>query len=221
MLQPPFVDADELAEGEGEHEIDDAHDDQTFEGQIGGALHDQVGGHQIPHEEGGGQGRFLDDGDEFVAQGGQDVLHRLGQDDLAHGLGLGEAQAAGGFALTRVHGLDAGADDLRHIGGAVDDQGHGNTGEGAEAQGGHQQRHDEVAHIQLQQHGRAPDHLHKGGDQEPQELQGGHLHQGQQGAQDGAEEHRDGGQGQRDADALDQEHIPILGQKLDDVLKYG
>ena len=121
----------------------------------------------------------------------------------------------------RVHCLDAGADDLGHVGRAVDDQGHGQAPEGAEAQGREHERHDEVADVQLQQDGRAPDHLHEGGDQEAQDLDPGHLHQGQQRAQDGAEEDRDDGQGQRDADALDEEHVPVLDQDLDDVLEDG
>ena len=97
VVQPPFVGAHQLAEHEGEHEIQHAHDDEALEGQIGLALHRQIGGHEIPHEEGGRQGRFLDDGDKLVAQGRQDVLYGLGQDHLGHGLALGEAQAPGGL----------------------------------------------------------------------------------------------------------------------------
>ena len=121
--------AEHLAEHERHNEVDDAHDHQRLDGQVCGALDHQILGHQVADEERGAQGRVLDDHDKLVAQGGQDVLHCLGHHHEPHGLALAEAKAQRRLLLPRIYRLDAGTDDLGHVGRAVADQGDGDAEE--------------------------------------------------------------------------------------------
>ena len=178
--------ADQLAQGEGDAQIDDAHDDQALECLVGGAFDDVVLGHQIAYIEGGGQGGLLQDHNELIAQSRQNVPHCLGQNDPQHGLPFAQAQAPGGFCLALVHGLDAAPDHFRYIGGRVDTQRNGGPGEIAKLNG-NQGREGEDENEQLQQNGGAADHfdVHRGDETDDAHL--GHFHHCHHGAQHNAQ----------------------------------
>ena len=212
-LQLLFKVAEHLAEHECHDEVDDAHDDQRLDGQVRGAFDHQVLGHQVADEEGGAQGRVLDDHDELVAQGGEDVLHRLGHHHEPHGLALAEAQAQGRLLLAGVNGLDAGTDDLGHVGRAVADEGDGDAEEFLLGQGRDQHGQAEVEKVQLQQHGRAADDLDVDGGEPAQGRDLGHLHQGQQRGEHRAEGHGDGRQGQGVLHAVDEKLVPVFQEQ--------
>ncbi|CDN45691.1 hypothetical protein BN871_IM_00030 [Paenibacillus sp. P22] len=68
------------------------------------------------HESDDGQDRrILERDDHLVDEGWNHDLHRLRNDDFDHRLAVGQAQRARRFHLAAVDGLDAAADDLRHI----------------------------------------------------------------------------------------------------------
>ena len=117
LLLKPLHD---LAQGEGDEQVDDGDDGQGLQGQVGGTPDDLVGGHDVAQEEGGGQGGLLQHHDKLVAESREDVADGLGQDDLHHGLLFAEAQASGGFCLALVHGLDAGTDHFGDVSTGVD-----------------------------------------------------------------------------------------------------
>ena len=54
--------------------------------------------------------------DEVVHERGRHLAHGLRHDDQPHRLAVAEAERAGGVALRRMHRLDAGAEDLGHVG---------------------------------------------------------------------------------------------------------
>ena len=105
---------------------------------------------------------LLDDGDELVAHGGQDVAHRLGQDHMAHSLPMAHADAARGLHLAAGHRADAGADDLRHISRGVEADGHHAPEHAVEA--GIRQLENIAQTVvddeHLHQHRRGTEHLH-------------------------------------------------------------
>ena len=82
------------------------------------------GRHNILHTDGIRNGGLLDDDHELVGDGGQDILHRLGQNDEPEILLLGQAQGAGRLSLTAIHGLEAGANDFAQVSAGVHAQSH-------------------------------------------------------------------------------------------------
>ena len=207
-----------LAQRIGDAQVDNGHDGQRLQSQIGHALDHQVGSHNITQEEGGGQGGLLQHHDELIAESRKNVPHSLGQDDLHHSLALAEAQRPGGLGLSLVHGLDAGTDDLRHIGGGVDTQGDGHPHELAQLQEGEDIGQYKVEYIQLQQNRCAADDLDIHGGNEPDNSQLGHLHHGDQCAKDRAKRYGDDGQNQGVFQAGKQEELPIFAP---DVCQIG
>ena len=65
-------------------------------------------------------GGVLDVDDQFVSDGRECISDSLRQDNTHHRLCIGHAQRAGGFRLSGVNRLNAGADDFGHIGACVD-----------------------------------------------------------------------------------------------------
>ena len=63
----------QLAQGEGDAQIQDTYNDQALKCLVGGTFDDIILGHQVANIEGGGQGGFLQDHDKFVTQGRQNV----------------------------------------------------------------------------------------------------------------------------------------------------
>ena len=119
----PFKICNDLGGGEGQAEVDAGGDDQRLANEVGSCLNGLDGGHDLHHTDGPADGGLLDDGDELVRNGGQDVLDGLGQNDVTHVLDLGHAQAAGSLGLAAVDGLDARADDLGKVSAGVQAQG--------------------------------------------------------------------------------------------------
>ena len=105
------------------HQVDQGHRDVGEEGAVGAAADDVAGLGQVLQGDVAADGGLLEQDDQLVAQRGQHVLDRLGQDDLPGGLGVVQAQAAGGLHLSRRQAHDAAAEDLGHIGAAVDPEG--------------------------------------------------------------------------------------------------
>src|SRR5262249_21208714 len=69
---------------------------------------------------GGGQRGALEHAVELVAKRRHDDPQRLGNDDPAHTLPIGHAQRLCRLELTHVDGINACADDLRHVGALVE-----------------------------------------------------------------------------------------------------
>ena len=111
---------------------------------------------------------------------GDDVPDGLGQDHVEHGLDVGHADGLGPLGLARVHGDDAAPDGFRHISAGVDgdhDDGHRpDVGplDGVVREVG-QAEEDE---HRLEDHGGAPEDLHIGPQDDPDDLQDGPLGQG-------------------------------------------
>ena len=72
------------------------------------------------HAEEGDQRGVLHHRDELVAGRRDDHPERLGQHHLAHLLAVGHAERVGGLALAAGHRLDAGPEDLGHVGAVVE-----------------------------------------------------------------------------------------------------
>ena len=161
-----------------------------MEGQKGGALNGFEAGHQLPHKEHRSQRGALYGGDELVAQGEENVLHRLRQDDAGHHMGLGKADAPGGLPLALVHRADAGPDDLRDKGGGVHHQSR-HDALGIRQFKGHQLGQADPEEIQLEKDGGAPEDLHIYIEDGPEDLQAAHPHEGHHHAQQGPQEHGD------------------------------
>src|SRR5450830_237854 len=75
---------------------------------------------QFGQTDGRGQRGILDDGNGVIAQRRQHAPKRLRQDHLAQRLHIGHAERARSLALAAVNRLDAGAENLRHIGPRVE-----------------------------------------------------------------------------------------------------
>lgn len=91
--------------------------------------------------------------DELVAQGGEDGLDGLWDNDEAHGIKVIQPQGAARLHLTAVHRHQPAADDLRHISSGVDAQAQdSNLGEIAAADEYHG-----APNQQLDHHGGAAD----------------------------------------------------------------
>ena len=176
----------DLAGGIGQAEVQHGGDDQGLAHAVGGALHGVHHGHDVLHADGVADGGLLDDGDELVGDGGEDILDGLGQHHEAHALDLVQSQGPGGLRLAAVNGLDAGADDLGEVGTGVQGQGHHGREEPVKADEAEQlvARQDlDVCkdHIEdqedLDHHRRGPEQLHIHCGQEAQGIESAELQQ--------------------------------------------
>ena len=149
----------QLAQGEGEAQIDRTDNDQGLQLQEGSAGDHLVGGHQIAQEEGGSQGSLFQDHNKLIAQCGENVADCLRQDDLHHSLALAHTQASRGFGLTLIHGLDTGADNLGNLIAGVDAHCDCYPHELTKVQEGKYFREHKIEDVQLQQNGSAADHF--------------------------------------------------------------
>ena len=84
--QTPFQTYEPLREQHDDQQVDERHGQQRDESVIGAAADDVAAHRQILQADVADHRRLLEQGDEFVAQGRQDVLERLRQDDEAVGL---------------------------------------------------------------------------------------------------------------------------------------
>lgn len=74
---------------------------------------DVFGGHvEVVHANHANNGGFLDDGDDFVAKGGDDVFDGLGSDDFEENGGVFEAEREAGFFLSFIDRKDATTNDF-------------------------------------------------------------------------------------------------------------
>ena len=132
----------------------------------------------------------LHGGDKFVAQGRENVLHRLGQDDAGHHMGLGEADAPGGLPLApstapmparMISEMKAEAfyHQSRH------------DALGVRQFKGHQLGQADPEEVQLEKDGGAPEDLHIYVEDGPEDFQAAHPHEGHHHAQQGPQEHGD------------------------------
>ena len=153
MTQPPFHLALEPGEDEHQDQIHDCGDEIGIHGLVGvgddglGEVDDLLAADDVD------QGGVLQQGDELVAQGGEDGLEGLGDDDEPHGVKVSQAQGPARLGLSDVQGHEAAPDDLGHIGPRVDAQGQGADHGLVPAAGEDDQAHDQ----QLYHHGGAPD----------------------------------------------------------------
>ena len=90
-FESSFQDPKAHGNEEGHDEVVEGHDDQRREGLEADALDGGGGVHEVRHADDGDLGGFLDEGDEFVADDGEDVPDGLGDDDADHGFPFGEA----------------------------------------------------------------------------------------------------------------------------------
>lgn len=105
------------SESVAEDKIDNGNEKENFRGKGHGAVVDlrsHVGQFGNPDNE--GQRGILDQGNELVDKGGDHVAQPLGQDDVEHGLGMGQAGGDGRLHLPLGNSFDTGANNLRHIG---------------------------------------------------------------------------------------------------------
>lgn len=137
---------------------------------------------------------------ELVAQGRDDLLECLGQDDVAHRLPPTHTETAACLHLAFVDGLDAAAEDFRHIGAAVDGAGR-NGGEEGVYMAARQSRQGEVDDEDLYQQRGAADKVDVHVAEPPQRFDAGQADQGDDDADDHAEEDGQGRDFQRDAGA--------------------
>jgi hypothetical protein len=113
--------------------------------------------HQFRDGDDHQDGRILDVDDQFIADGRKRIADSLRHDDVHHGLAVGHAEGSGRFLLAGIHGLNAGADDFRHISTGVD--GNDKHGGGQLIPMDHIQKRIVDEH-RLNHHRRAAEHFH-------------------------------------------------------------
>ena len=214
LVQPLFKPAQQPRQRYHDDEVRQRYHHQGIE-CVEGVVTDQVArSRQILHGHIAGHGGLLQQGDHLVADGGQDVLHGLGQDHMDGGLDPGHAQGPARLHLARVHRADAAAHQLGHIRAGVDAEGddaHGNAS--ADAAG--RLHNDEVENQQQHHHGDAAD---DGGVDVAQRTQGLHgaaslaavFDDGHQRADDDADAQGAQGDDGGVAQAVHQHHIAVI-----------
>lgn len=196
LLQPPFKDADPLAQADVQDQVDDRRNVIAGQRTVGIGNDDAVVVHDVADAEILDDGGLLHHGDELVADGGEDVFHRLGEDDVAHGLAPGHPAGTGRLHLPLVHRLDARPDDLGHVGrrveGQCDDAGDGPLHIHAQdAPGGVvDEAQLEIDNVQLHQHGRSADDGDVDLGEPRKDLVFVDPHESDETSQDGSQEHR-------------------------------
>ena len=108
---------------------------------------------QLLAADDGDEGGVFEEGNKLIAQGRQNGLKRLGNDDEAHGLEVVQTQRAPRLRLAGVQGHQAAPDDLSDISAGVDAQGDGADDGEVPAAGEDDAAHDE----HLDDHRRAAD----------------------------------------------------------------
>ena len=215
---PPFERFDRLAGGVGDAEIHQRRQHVRREGNVGRGRHGLRGEHQLDHAERGADGRFLDHGDDLVAERGQDILDGLRQHDELHRLRGGKTQRARSLSLARVDGKDARTEDLGNVGRAVEREGHnagdeaGNVdkAEDVQARDGDRAKKAEVNDRELhEQRRRAEDRDVRAGNA-AHKLILAQAHEREQQRRNDCQQDRDDGQQQRVAERL---------QKVDTVFR--
>ena len=102
-----------------EQEVNDCRCKEREEGIIGAAADDIRHLGQIHHRNVARNGGHLDHGYELSAEYGQNVLHRLRENDLEKALHFRETERCCGTRLSPRNGFDAVAEDLRGIGSKI------------------------------------------------------------------------------------------------------
>src|SRR3990170_4862548 len=144
--QPLLQDAAAVRHQVGEDEVADQQEDVDLLRVLQVPVDRQqrpAGPHQVAQADDHGEGRVLEEADELPHQRRDHVLHRLRQDDETHRLHGGEPHRPGRFRLPAGYRLDAGADDLPHIGGGEDDQADHRALHPAESAARHERHEDE------------------------------------------------------------------------------
>ena len=107
-----------------ENKIDQASKGVDFQTLHLPGVNDAGGPQEFLETDDIGQRGILKDDDRLGDEGRDHVAHGLRQNDVTHGLGIGESCRIGGLLLSFGDGLDSGADDFGEIGGLEDDEGH-------------------------------------------------------------------------------------------------
>ena len=208
--QPPFHSSENDGKDLGDAEVGHRNDKQRAKGVIGHALYRGVDLGQVHQGDIAYHGGLLHQDDEFAGIGGQAVLEGLGEDDVPHGLGTAQAQAAACLHLSGINCVDSGAVYLGHICRRVETKGD-NRHQGLVV-GDIQQ--DYVVHDQqLNHHGDAADDVDICGGRPPENPVPGQTHQTQHHAQHGTDADCAQGDGERCAQTAQIELPTVLKQK--------
>ena len=220
MCQPPLKHCQQPGEQHDQHKVDQCNAQQRVHGFVG-TVHDALRRiQQLLAANDRDQGGILQQHDELVAQSRQHRADSLRDDDDHHGGHVIQAQAAAGLHLAGVHGHQAAADDLGHIGTGVDAQRQCTHHGKVAAVGKDDHAHDE----QLHHHGGAADDSGVDLTDHIEEAQHrvfvpgallvvGHTHQRHHAAQHDAQRQCQGGDQQGGAHAADVLEPAVLQQK--------
>lgn len=107
VFQFSFQFAEHPAEQHDHGEVNQGHGRQRHEGGISLAPDDVAALGQVLEGNIAGDAGLLQQYDKFVSQGGKYIFKGLGQDNVNHGLGISQAEAAPGFKLSFVNRHDA------------------------------------------------------------------------------------------------------------------
>jgi hypothetical protein len=121
-------------DGKGEEEIAEGDGEIAFEVAEGEGADRSCGEGKLFDAEDGEERGVFDDGGKLASERGEDLAKSLGENDMAIGLGTGEADGLGGFELGFADAFDACADDFAEIGAAEEGENQG-AGEEAEVAG--------------------------------------------------------------------------------------
>ena len=91
VLQLLFGEVHQATKGESQDEVDNQGDAQAGKSLVCHGDYIVSAEHQVADADNRNDGGFLDDGNELVAQGGQNVADSLGQHHDAHGLDIRQA----------------------------------------------------------------------------------------------------------------------------------
>src|SRR5918999_611699 len=118
-VQAAFEAVGQVDQGQADRQVDERRRDQGRPVE-GLGLQDPRSAQELGEPYDRDEGCVLHQGHELVGQGRYRPPEGLRHDDVAHRLGVGEAGGTPGLHLTLIDALDAGAEDLRDVGRAVE-----------------------------------------------------------------------------------------------------
>ena len=141
------------AEYHDQQQIDTGDADEGEHLLVGSAVDGLSGVDHFLAADDSDEGGVLQQHDELVAEGGENGLECLRNDDQTHGVDVAEAKAPPGFGLTRVKGHETAPDDLGDVSAGIDAQRQRAHHGVVPGEGEDNEAHDQ----QLHHHGRAAD----------------------------------------------------------------
>src|SRR5919112_2622043 len=211
-VQAAFEAVGQVDQGQADREVDERRRDQgrSVEGLgLQDPRRPQELGEPYYRDEGG----VLHQCYELVGQGRYRPPERLWHDNVAHRLGVGEAGCASGLHLSLVDALDAGAEDLRDVGSAVQAERH-QPGEEQALEPDADRGGREVDDGYLHQERRPPEHVYVDLGGPAQYPRAADLEQGEHETQDYPENLRQEGERDRYEDAL-QDSVEVVEDYLE------